>query len=165
MTWLFIVRSWITRNRRLLLAAGLGLLAIRGLLVLTLVTPLLWSQLIIPGGPGVAPDASAGPPAAGPVPWLIGPGLILEGLVGASLLLAGLSLLLNRPRPGLGMAYWGLLLSLAGLQPLIFYLNQFDLVVTTMTHIFVWWIVREQRRRLARPVAPGLSRPAAGRTD
>ncbi len=71
----------------------------------------------------------------------------LEGSVGAILILAALSILLGRERWGLNLGVIGLLLSLAGVNLLVFYFEQFSTIITATVQFMLLLVILRYRNR------------------
>ncbi len=75
----------------------------------------------------------------------------LEGSVGLLLVLAALALLLGRDRIGNTLGLIGLLLSLAGVNLLVFYFEQFSTMITAGLQFLALVALLRYRMRLDRP--------------
>jgi hypothetical protein len=81
----------------------------------------------------------------------------VEGMVGLLLLLSGLMLLLGMQRPGINLGVIALLLSLAGVDVLVFYFEQFSTILTAAVQFLLLLGLLRYRRRAARiPSSPKL---------
>jgi hypothetical protein len=121
-------KRFIDRRRlRFGLAIGLG-----GMGVVAFVKGV--DLLFIALGPDPAEHALTAMAALGPVtsassiPWFYAR-LVLEGFVGALLLSSGVALLIKKERFALAAGYYGLLISLAVVNLLVFYFDQFSTVI------------------------------------
>jgi uncharacterized protein YybS (DUF2232 family) len=73
----------------------------------------------------------------------------LQGLVGMLLLSAVMLLIVGRERLGSAIGYFGLLLSLTGVNLLVFYFDQFGAVVSaTMQFVLLMGVILYRRRYL-----------------
>jgi CHASE2 domain-containing sensor protein len=72
---------------------------------------------------------------------------ILEGLVGSLLIIAVILLLMKREGTGLALAAAGLLLSLVGVNLLVFYFKQFSTVITALIQFLILLLVYHYRSR------------------
>lgn len=81
---------------------------------------------------------------------------ILEGLVGSLLIMAVILLLVKREGIGLTLAAAGLLLSLVGVNLLVFYFKQFSTIITALIQFLILLLVYHYRSRAQ--VGKGLSR-------
>ena len=72
---------------------------------------------------------------------------ILEGLVGLLLIIAVILLLVKRESFGLTLAAAGLLLSLVGVNLLVFYFRQFSTIITALFQFLLLLLVYHYRRR------------------
>lgn len=75
---------------------------------------------------------------------------ILEGLVGLLLIIAVILLLVKRDGFGLVLAATGLLLSLVGVDLLIFYFRQFSTIITATVQFIILLLVYRYRSRVLR---------------
>jgi hypothetical protein len=71
----------------------------------------------------------------------------LEGVMGLLLLTAAILLVVGKERSGLGFAYFGLLLSLAAVNLLVFYFDQFSTILTATVQFALLLGVLHYRRR------------------
>lgn len=134
-TWSRVDR-WLTQPRlKRALTAGFGLFALRGMasalaaffFVIAVANPARWQQM----GATSTPLSAAAPFSAIHL-ILVSITLVAEGLIGALFLAASGALATDRVRRGLTFGYWGLLFSLTAVRFLVFYFNQFDLLLTTL---------------------------------
>jgi len=77
---------------------------------------------------------------------------ILEGMVGLLLIIAVILLLVKSEGFGLTLAAAGLLLSLVGVDLLVFYFRQFSTIITTLTQFLLLLLVYHYRRRSLRNI-------------
>jgi hypothetical protein len=87
--------------------------------------------------------------------------LLLEGTVGALILLGALLLLVGREPAGLTLSYFGLLLTLAGLNLLTFYFEQFSTIIGASVQFVLLLGVSYYRRRFLGRHPPTRGEPAA----
>jgi hypothetical protein len=142
---------WVTsRNLKIILIVGLIALGLRGvlaaiatvLLVSSIADPALWQQLALVPGP-------EGNPFGTTRLVLVVIALTLEGVIGGLLLIAAIFLTTRHLRRGLMLGYWALLFNLTAVQLLLFYFNQFDVIVTTVLQFSVLFgILHYQARYL-----------------
>jgi hypothetical protein len=76
--------------------------------------------------------------------------LVLEGAVGALILLGAVLLLAGIEPWGLALSYFGLLLTLTGVNLLTFYFEQFSTIVGASVQLLLLLGVSYYRRRFAR---------------
>jgi hypothetical protein len=142
---------WVTPTRlKLALILGLVVLGLRGvlasiatfLLVSEIADPAVWQQ--------IASTLWTGGERFGTTRLLLVlVGLTLESVIGGLLLTAALLLIIRHLRLGLVLGYWGLLFSLTAVQLLMFYFNQFDVIVTTVLQFsLLFGILRYRARQL-----------------
>jgi hypothetical protein len=131
-----IVTRWFTRSRlRRALILGFAILALRGiasavaalLFVVAISNPERWQQMAATSTP-----LSSGGPFGTTHLLLVSITLIFEGIIGALFLAATGLMVGRRMRRGLTLGYWGLLFSLTAVHFLMFYFNQFDVILTTL---------------------------------
>jgi len=72
---------------------------------------------------------------------------ILEGTVGALLILSSILLLLGLDRAGTAIAYYGLLLALTVVDFLVFYFDQFSTILLAVMQLLLFLGVQSYRRR------------------
>ncbi len=87
----------------------------------------------------------------------------LEGAVGAVLLLAAVLLALAKEQIGLGFGILGLLLSLAAVNLLVFYFDQFSTIALAASQFAVLLALLHYQRRYARPSPESLRRTVEAR--
>ena len=87
--------------------------------------------------------------------------LVLEGAVGALILLGAVMLLAGNEPWGLALCYFGLLLTLAGVNLLTFYFEQFSTIVGASVQLLLLLGVSYYRRRFARSRPRGAQQLAA----
>jgi hypothetical protein len=98
-----------------------------GFFVFAISDPERWRQL----SATTTPLSGGGP--FGPTHLvLVSATLIFEGIIGGLILMATVLMIARRMRRGLMLGYWGLLFSLTAVHLLVFYFNQFDIVLTTL---------------------------------
>jgi hypothetical protein len=140
---------WMTaRNLRIALILGLIVLGLRGVLT-AIATVLLvssiadltrWQQLALAPGP-------EGDPFGTTRLVLVVIALTLESIIGGLLLISAILLTTRHLRPGLMLSYWALLFNLTAVQLLLFYFNQFDVIVTTLLQFGVLLGILHYRAR------------------
>jgi hypothetical protein len=144
-----IEAHWATPGRlKLALIIGLIALGLRGLLV-TIATILLVSAVADPARwQALALTPMLSGDAFGTTRLLLVViALTLESLIGCLLLIAAILLIARRLHWGLMLSYWVLLFSLTAVQLLLFYFNQFDVILTTLLQFGVLFGVLRYRTR------------------
>jgi hypothetical protein len=130
------ISRWFTQSRlRRALIFGFAILALRGvasavaalLFVVAISNPERWQQMAAASTP-----LSSGGPFGATHLLLVSITLIFEGIIGALFLAATGLMVGRRMRRGLALGYWGLLFSLTAVHFLVFYFNQFDVILTTL---------------------------------
>jgi hypothetical protein len=134
--WQASLRAWEERpvdRRQMCLGlvvsfAGLGVIAIARLAVLlsTIVTDATFADTL-----ARMAAASGLVASTGGVYWFLGR-VLLDGSVGVMLMSAAILLYVGKERRGLRMAYFGLLLSLAVVNLLVFYYDQFSTIMLAL---------------------------------
>ena len=140
---------WLTSsNLKIALIVGLIALGLRGglaaiatiLLVSVIADPARWQELALTPGP-------YGEPFGTTRLLLVVIALTLESVIGGLLLVAAILLTTRHLRWGLMLGYWALLFSLIAVQLLLFYFNQFDVIVTTLLQFSVLFGILHYRAR------------------
>ena len=130
-----VARWFIQPRLRRVLILGFAILALRGvasavaalLFVVAISNPERWQQMAATSTP-----LSSGGPFGATHLYLVSATLIFEGIIGGLLLTATGLMLTHHVRRGLTLGYWGLLFSLTAVHFLVFYFNQFDVILTTL---------------------------------
>jgi hypothetical protein len=140
---------WVTsRNLKIILIIALIGLGLRGvltaiatvLLVSAITDPARWQELALTPGP-------YGEPFGTTRLLLVVIALTLESVIGGLLLIAAIFLTTRHLRWGLMLGYWALLFNLTAVQLLLFYFNQFDVIVTTLLQFSVLFGILHYRAR------------------
>jgi hypothetical protein len=140
---------WLTSsNLKIALIVGLIALGLRGvltaiatiLLVSAIADPARWQELALTPGP-------YGEPFGTTRLLLVVIALTLESVIGGLLLVAAILLTTRHLRWGLTLGYWALLFSLTAVQLLLFYFNQFDVIVTTLLQFSVLFGILQYQAR------------------
>lgn len=140
---------WLTSsNLKSALIVGLIALGLRGvltaiatiLLVSAIADPARWQELALTPGPD-------GDPFGTTRLVLVVIALTFESVIGGLLLVAAILLTTRHLRWGLMLGYWALLFSLIAVQLLLFYFNQFDVIVTTLLQFSVLFGILHYRAR------------------